>query len=670
MPFFTALEEEVSKAELAGRAVMICCDANSKMGPEYIPGDPHDISENGKIVEGIIERHALVVANGIKGKSKGVITRKRITIDGEEKSAIDLVLLSEELVENVKEVIIDEGKQFALESISKTKRGGNIKTSDHNTILTKFKFHWNKQLKKQRNIHYNLKNPEGIHKFTKMTSQDTLTSIVKKDQDVNTLTNKFLKRLNGIIHECFGKIRIKDSNNNKDIMELFNERNKLRSKDDKASWIKLTEIEELLAENCAESNYQKIKEELKDIESDEGGFNMGKLWKLRKKLCPFQKDPKTAMLDPSGNLITSDKNLEKHTLNHYKNVLRNRTMKSDLKNLQSNKEALCEERMKLATNNKSEPWTKEDLIAVLKYLKKGKSRDPNDHANEIFQYDASGQDLQDALLVLMNKIKEQLVYPQALEKCNISSIYKKGKRNDFSNYRGVFRLTVLRSILDRLIYNDIYPTIDSALTDANVGARKGRNIRDNLFVLNAITNSVTQGNEEACEIGIYDVDKCFDSLWAQDCVNDLYDTGCTDDKLVLIWLGTKNANVAVKTPHGISERVNIDNIIMQGGVLGSIQCTTSIDKLAKEVYGRPELLYKYKGVADVPPLLMVDDILTINKCDSTASAMNSTVNTFIESKKLELSHKKCCVIHVGKKTGSCPTSKVHDKIMHREESTK
>ena len=50
--------------------------------------------------------------------------------------------------------------------------------------------------------------------------------------------------------------------------------------------------------------------------------------------------------------------------------------------------------------------------------------------------------------------------------------------------------------------------------------------------------------------------------------------------------------------------------------------------------------------------------------------MNSTVNTFIESKKLELSHKKCCVIHVGKKTGGCPTLKVHDKIMHREESTK
>ena len=42
-------------------------------------------------------------------------------------------------------------------------------------------------------------------------------------------------------------------------------------------------------------------------------------------------------------------------------------------------------------------------------------------------------------------------------------------------------------------------------------------------------------------------------------------------------------------------------MIMQGEVFGSLQCSTSIDKLAKEVYSRPELLYKYKWVANVPP---------------------------------------------------------------------
>ena len=134
-----------------------------------------------------------------------------------------------------------------------------------------------------------------------------------------------------------------------------------------------------------------------------------------------------------------------------------------------------------------------------------------------------------------------------------------------------------------------------------MGATKGRNIRDNLFVLNAIANSVTRGKEEPCEVGIYDAEKCFDSLWAQEVINDLYEAGCTDDKLVLIHQGLLKVRVAVKMSHGISERIDIENVIMQGGVFGSLPCTTSIDQLAKEIYSKPELLYMYKGVAAVPP---------------------------------------------------------------------
>ena len=65
IPFFAALEEEVSKAELAGRSVIISFDSNSKLGPVFISGNPHTMSEKGKILEVIIERHALIVANGI-----------------------------------------------------------------------------------------------------------------------------------------------------------------------------------------------------------------------------------------------------------------------------------------------------------------------------------------------------------------------------------------------------------------------------------------------------------------------------------------------------------------------------------------------------------------------------------------------------------------------------
>ena len=73
-----------------------------------------------------------------------------------------------------------------------------------------------------------------------------------------------------------------------------------------------------------------------------------------------------------------------------------------------------------------------------------------------------------------------------------------------------------------MIYNDEYERIDKNLTDANVGARKNRNIRDNIFVLNAIMNSIKE-NEKALDFQVYDIEKCFDSLWLQKVINCLYD---------------------------------------------------------------------------------------------------------------------------------------------------
>ena len=86
-------------------------------------------------------------------------------------------------------------------------------------------------------------------------------------------------------------------------------------------------------------------------------------------------------------------------------------------------------------------------------------------------------------------------------------------------------MPIFRTILDRLIYNDQYEVIDEALSDSNVGARKNRNVRDNIFVLNAITNSVINGNSEPIDIQVFDIEKCFDALWVQEFINDVYETG-------------------------------------------------------------------------------------------------------------------------------------------------
>ena len=135
MPFFLALETEIEKAVLAGKSVLVESDANSKLGPEFIPRDPHKMSPNGAILASIVERQNLIVVNG-STKCKGTITRRQVTKHRVEESAIDLVLISSDMMAYLVEMQIDEARKHVLTKMTKTKSGVKVKESDHNVITT------------------------------------------------------------------------------------------------------------------------------------------------------------------------------------------------------------------------------------------------------------------------------------------------------------------------------------------------------------------------------------------------------------------------------------------------------------------------------------------------------------------------------------------------------
>ena len=56
---------------------------------------------------------------------------------------------------------------------------------------------------------------------------------------------------------------------------------------------------------------------------------------------------------------------------------------------------------------------------------------------------------------------------------NITTVPKKGSRLLLTNERGIFRVSVIRSILMRLIYDSKYPEIDSKMSDSHVTKNLG-----------------------------------------------------------------------------------------------------------------------------------------------------------------------------------------------------
>ena len=414
-----------------------------------------------------------------------------------------------------------------------------------------------------------------------------------------------------------------------------------------------------------------IKEQISSFQIGDGSFSQVGLWKLRKKLLPRQSDPPMGKKDLEGNLITGTEALKELYISTYVERLKHREIKPEFQDIYQLKSVLWDERFKNIKCVKSSPWTISDIKAMTKKLKNNQTRDPIGMVNELIKPNIMGKDLQDALLSLMNGVKETFFFPEFMQLANISSIFKQtGSRFSLESDRGIFILGVLKKLCDKLIYNDKYPSIDGNMSDSNNGARRGKNIKNHLFILYGIINSVlVEGH--CVVIQVYDMIKCFDRLWLEDCMNDLYDSlpaSECDDKLALIYQGNKVNKVAVNTAVGLTRRVDIEKIVTQGGIFGPLQCSNVVDTIGNKCYNRGEHLYSYKKMVPVLPLTMVDDILAIAPCSQDSLAKNTYINTQIEFKKLrfhtpDLNGKtKCFVLHVGKENPLCPDLQVQKLV--------
>ena len=237
---------------------------------------------------------------------------------------------------------------------------------------------------------------------------------------------------------------------------------------------------------------------------------------------------------------------------------------------------------------------------------------------------------------------------------NIVSIYKgKKSKNSLENDRGIFIMNIFRSILMKIIYNQEYETIDSHMSDSNIGARKRKNIRNHIFILNGIINE-TINNKKELDIVILDFKQCFDGMWIQDSLNDLYDAGVQNRNLAIIYEANRNNKVAVKTPNDTTERVLIEDIIMQGEVMSPLECSVSVDTFGKECQIEEKYLFYYRNHIGIPSLSMIDDLVNISECGLEAVKLNAFINAKANSKKFQFGKDKCHRLHFGPKNRPCP----------------
>ena len=146
----------------------------------------------------------------------------------------------------------------------------------------------------------------------------------------------------------------------------------------------------------------------------------------------------------------------------------------------------------------------------------------------------------------------------------------------------------------RLIYNDKYPSIDAEMSDCQMGGRKRKGCRNNIFIVNGIIHDVMSSKKKKpVSLQIYDYKQMFDAINLEQAVSDIYNAGVNDDNLILIYKANKEVKMAVNTPNGLSERKSIENVVIQGDTFGSILASVQVDSIGKEVM-ETDYGYKYK----------------------------------------------------------------------------
>ena len=662
--FWKFLEEESIKAELLGQCLIIQMDGNVHGGPDLVKNDPNFQNTNGKLFEQFLSRNSnLIVANNMNF-CEGKITRIRNLKEKTEKAILDFIIINEKMLPFVKKMLIDENRNFCLRNYAQYKKNKRVIETDHNAIIAEFNLSIPKR-KVDRIELFNLRNKECQEMFTEETHRNTqLVECFENNYPFEIQCKMWLKTFNTILYKCFRKIRIV-KNDKKNVLKvnLIKEHNDLKKKvkDSKISEetrnqikLRISHIEEGIADKISEEYLDEIVDTLRKIGGDNqylNGSGRNKIWELLKKNFPkFKSAVPVGKKDKSGKIVTNHENLKKLYLNTYKHRLRSRPIKEDFKNIKEHKDELFKLRMKLASSSKSEPWSRGQLEQVLKQLKEGKSRDPNGWVRDIFNNEVAGEKLKISLLMLFNKMKTNNYIPDFIRNADVTTIYKgKGDKFNLENDRGIFLVSTFRSIMMKLIYIDKYSIIDEHMSDSQVGGRKGKNVRNHVWVVNGIISEVLSSKKKPpVDIQIFDYKQCFDSLWMEECLSDLYKSGVRDDKLALLYNINKHVKIAVKTPIGKTEREDIFDVITQGDVFAPILCSNQIDIFGRECLEEDKYTYVYKGKVNIPPLGMVDDLLCVSECGPKSSMINGFINCKTSSKKLMFGVEKCKKLHVGK----------------------
>ena len=131
-------------------------------------------------------------------------------------------------------------------------------------------------------------------------------------------------------------------------------------------------IEHKISNLEAQENRRKILDNFKLFSENPENINMGEMWKMLKKIWPKFDSKSSAKRNHMGKIISNPREIKNLMSKEYRERLRNRPFRPDLKILTRKRKLIFQNKLNLAQNKKSPDWTMKNLDTALQQLKNKK----------------------------------------------------------------------------------------------------------------------------------------------------------------------------------------------------------------------------------------------------------------------------------------------------------
>jgi sorting nexin-29 len=129
--------------------------------------------------------------------------------------------------------------------------------------------------------------------------------------------------------------------------------------------------------------------------------------------------------------------------------------------------------------------------------------------SELFKY--GGPALSNRLLELINKCWKERTIAEEWGQARVKSLFKKGKRDECSNYRGISLLNSGYMIYSKIITQRFKTILEAILLEDQNGFRIGRSCIDNVFTIKLTIETRREFHLET-HIAFPDLEKAFDRV--------------------------------------------------------------------------------------------------------------------------------------------------------------